>query len=204
MIAIQMPSPSAVSLFLAQANSVVSPPWLQPLTTVVGTVIGGVIGYASALGVKRRDEHRSATAVRVQLLCMIESAREVMSGFSGFSEDQRSAPSEFRSDDVAISALYDRAFSADVALALSPKEARLIHHAVLQLYRTAHGIEQMLASLAERGAAGKIIDHIKLPKRVVASALASIEALNAAHVELFARLPTSARANTADEQSVPG
>ena len=167
--------------------------WVQPLMTIAGTVIGGLIGYASALGVKRRDERRSATAVRVQILCMIESARELMSGFRGFSEDHKSAPSSFRADDPAITVLYGRAFSADVAVALTPAEARLVHDAVMQLYRTALGIEQMLATLADKGATGTVIDHIKLPKRVVTSARSAVDALGAAHAALSARLPASAR-----------
>jgi len=55
-----------------------------------------------------------------------------MAGFEGFSEDLRSAPSSFRSDDPATSVLYGRAFSADLAVALTPEEARLVHDAEIQ------------------------------------------------------------------------
>jgi hypothetical protein len=92
---------------------------------------------------------------------MIESARDVLSAFQGLVEDRKSAPAEFRANDPAISVLYGRAFASDVALALSPIEARLVHNAVMRLDRTARGIEIMMTILRSNGAT--ITDHLKLP-----------------------------------------
>jgi hypothetical protein len=122
---------------------------------------------------------------------MMASARELMSGFNDFVRDRHSAPSDFRADDAAITALYGRALSADVAVALTPVEAKAVHEAVMQLHRTARGVETMLAMLADKGAPTGILDNIKLPKRVVTSAAATVAALNAAHTAITARLPAA-------------
>lgn len=97
---------------------------------LAGAVVGGAIGFSSALGLKVRDERRVGRAVRRQIISL---ATYISSEMENIAKEPGSRI--HLENNPAIPKFLDRAFSPDASVALTRDEAYAVHDAALAVSR---------------------------------------------------------------------
>jgi hypothetical protein len=129
---------------------------------------------------KKRDEARVGTALRLQLVLLLDSARESLSRFV----DHPDADMLF-DDDPAVVTLYERTFSTDAALALTQTEATLLHEAALAAHRA---VDQIVV-LKPGAGTGSVPEINAVRARITETARSAVDKLCAARTALAKKKP---------------
>jgi hypothetical protein len=115
---------------------------LVPFSSLLGAVVGGVIGYLGALGLTKRGEAQMHEAVCRQLRDLLDSVR------ARFTKLKKYPGAHFVREDPAIKVLLDRGFSADSARSLNCHQGRLVQEAILRSVRVAAEVDELLQHAA--------------------------------------------------------